>query len=89
MADPRSSYAYQQARAECLRRSNVCWICGELIDLAVRNPHPMSATADHVIPLHDGGSLLDPNNLRPAHRRCNVQRGNVTRKRPPRRSREW
>jgi len=30
--------------------------------MALRNPHPYSATVDHVIPLNDGGSLLDQAN---------------------------
>jgi len=76
----RSSAAWQRARAECLARSNICWLCGEPIDMALRNPHPYSATVDHVIPLNDGGSLLDQANLRPAHRRCNIQRENRRRK---------
>jgi 5-methylcytosine-specific restriction endonuclease McrA len=37
--------------------------------------HPMAATVDHIIPTSLGGPLLDPLNAQPAHRRCNLRKG--------------
>ncbi len=56
-----------------------CWLCHKPIDLALAYPHPGRISVDHVIPRSQGGtdSLA---NLRPAHLRCNEQRG----ARPPR-----
>ena len=89
MAGLMSTYRWQQARAECLRRSQTCGICGQPIDMALRSPHPMSATVDHIIPRQHGGPVFDQANLRPAHRTCNVSRGNYTRRYVPKQSREW
>lgn len=38
-------------------------------------PHPLSASLDHVIPLSKGG-IHDPSNVKLAHLRCNVEKGN-------------
>jgi 5-methylcytosine-specific restriction endonuclease McrA len=43
-----------------------CWICGE-------RGYPPLMTADHVVPLADGGNNW-PTNLRCAHRSCNYKR---------------
>lgn len=92
MSGPLSTYAWQQARAECLRRHGpipTCWLCGEPIDMTLPWRHPMSASVDHVQPRQHGGALLDQANLRPAHRTHNVSRGNRTRLTKPKRSRSW
>lgn len=69
--------------------SNVCHLCGHPIDTDLPATHPLSFTADHIAPRSLGGAAsLD--NLRPAHRRCNSQRGNRADWRPPMRtSRAW
>jgi hypothetical protein len=46
----------------------LCGICGEPVDLEEMH-------ADHVIPLSKGG-VDEWLNLRPAHRACNISRGN-------------
>jgi 5-methylcytosine-specific restriction endonuclease McrA len=56
--------------------SQVCWICGHLIDKTLPATDPMSFTVDHVIPLSRGGPARDLALLRAAHRRCNSRRGN-------------
>jgi len=61
-------------RLICERDGNVCWICGEAIDLTVAVQHLRAGTADHVIPLALGGSD-DESNLRAAHYSCNNRRG--------------
>jgi 5-methylcytosine-specific restriction endonuclease McrA len=50
-----------------------CWLCHTEIDRSLTSPHPMSMSLDHVTPQVLGGSD-DPENLRPAHRRCNSSR---------------
>ncbi|MFE7717504.1 HNH endonuclease signature motif containing protein [Nocardia rhizosphaerihabitans] len=68
--------AYRKARDRLRRESQVCWICGRVIDLSLPYTHPMSWTADHLIPRSKGGHLLGE--MRAAHRRCNSKRGNRT-----------
>jgi 5-methylcytosine-specific restriction endonuclease McrA len=49
-----------------------CALCGELIDKELPPGDPMSKTVDHITALIDGGLPLDPDNLQPAHLRCNL-----------------
>jgi len=56
-----------------------CWICREFgrpdaIDYALPPSHPMSFSADHLVPVSKGGSLYDRENLDAAHKACNVWR---------------
>lgn len=57
------------------REEHVCWLCGHPIDTELRSPHPESFTVDHVVPLALGGDVADPDNMRAAHRICNMKRG--------------
>lgn len=66
--------AYRRKRDQLRRTSDTCHLCGGWIDPDLRSPHPLSFTADHVIPVSKGGSNLGE--LRAAHRRCNSRRGN-------------
>ncbi|MFN8021338.1 MAG: HNH endonuclease [Acidimicrobiales bacterium] len=52
-----------------------CWLCGGDIDPHLPSTSPAGATIDHLVPRSRGGSNDAPN-LRLAHRRCNVRRGN-------------
>lgn len=52
-----------------------CWLCGGEIDPAAPATSPLRATVDHLVPRSRGGSS-ETRNLRLAHRRCNVRRGN-------------
>jgi 5-methylcytosine-specific restriction endonuclease McrA len=61
-------------RARVLAEESVCWICEDDIDQDLPGTHPMGGTGDHVIPLEDGGAALDRENVRAAHRTCNVRR---------------
>lgn len=60
----------QQTRQRLMQQSNICWICGGVIDLTLKNPDPGAFTVDHAIPRARGGTD-HPSNLRPAHRSCN------------------
>lgn len=52
----------------------VCHLCNGAIDPKLRAPDPKAGTIDHVIPLAKGGkdSLT---NIKPAHLKCNHQKG--------------
>lgn len=80
-----SSRAYRRNRKRCLASSDTCWLCGQWIDPDIAWPDPMSATADHVIPVSKGGDNLGE--LRPAHLRCNVRRSRC--KPPTVHARRW
>jgi 5-methylcytosine-specific restriction endonuclease McrA len=56
-----------------------CGLCGGRIDKTLRRisrpgrpAHPLSATVDHILEVDQGGEPLDPDNLQPAHLRCNL-----------------
>ena len=56
------------------RYGYVCGICSLPIRRDVDAQHPLALTIDHRMPLAAGGSdRLD--NLQPAHRICNVEKG--------------
>lgn len=66
--------AYRRMRAQVLRESDVCIVCG----------HGGSDTADHIVPVSKGGARMDPTNLAPIHgvdgcptcgRKCNNEKG--------------
>ncbi len=62
-------------RSAILREAGwTCYLCGREIDQALRGPHPLSASIDHVKPLAQGGTN-DRSNLRAAHLACNVEKG--------------
>lgn len=67
-----------RTRQICDRDGWECWICRGAIDSSLCNPHPMSGSIDHVLPLSKGGSDSD-DNLRAAHLSCNCRRGNGSR----------
>lgn len=52
----------------------VCGLCSELVDSALKWPHPMSASLDHVVPMSRGGDHV-PENTQCAHLRCNLVKG--------------
>ncbi len=58
------------------RDGEVCSICGEALDRAVRDHHAdRYITFDHIVPRAAGGTDAVAN-LRLAHQLCNNQRGN-------------
>lgn len=63
----RSHRAYREARQRLKDEAPwLCWLCGQPIS-RMPFPHPQSWTADHVVPLAEGGAPDDVTNLRPAH----------------------
>lgn len=55
------------------RDGNRCHLCRKTVPDRLW-PHPLSPSLDHVIPLSKGGPH-DPDNVRLAHLRCNVEKG--------------
>lgn len=53
----------------------LCWLCGGKVARGRRHPYPDAPTLDHVVPLSRGGDH-SYENVRLAHSRCNVGRGN-------------
>ena len=51
-----------------------CHLCHQLINTKLPGTHPDGFTIDHVVPRAHGGSNA-VENLRPAHRQCNTERG--------------
>jgi predicted nucleic acid-binding Zn ribbon protein len=51
-----------------------CQLCGKSIDQALRHPHPMSASLDHVVPLAAWGTHTR-DNVQASHLTCNIRKG--------------
>lgn len=82
------SYAYKQARRRLRSQGLPCWLCRGEIDYDLPWPNRGAFVLDHVQPIDEGGSELDPGNHAAAHVSCNARRGalqgNAKRRRPPR-----
>lgn len=83
--------AWRKVKAIARARTNICALCGYLLNYDLPPRTPYSVEYDHIQPLALGGAPLDPNNVRPVHRRCHQRRPSVQalRKRTPRSSRIW
>ena len=57
------------------RDNGICGLCGEIIDINHKSPHPKSLTLDHIIPLSKGGKH-SYDNVQVAHYSCNSSKGN-------------
>lgn len=80
VTQPHSTGAYRRAsnlcRAQAERDQAPCWRCGRPIDYqATRGP--WRYTTGHVVEVDYGGSLTDPDNLRPEHHHCNSRAGAI------------
>jgi 5-methylcytosine-specific restriction endonuclease McrA len=56
------------------RDGYICHLCGRRVDMSLSGRHPWGPTADHLIPASHGGGD-EPQNVAPAHSRCNIKRG--------------
>ena len=63
--------AFEKNRQIILATQEICGICGQPVGRDFKNPHPLSATVDHIIPVAKGGHPSDLANLQLAHRWCN------------------
>ena len=81
--------ARERVRRDVKRRvlaGEPCGICGKPIDLSLPQWHvdadgrrkraPWSMEVDEIVPISLGGSPIDPANTQPAHRLCNLRKGN-------------
>lgn len=69
----------EQFYRECRARRSACWLCGQPIDYSV-DPGSTddSLTLDHRVPVSRRPDLQDdPANFMPAHRSCNLRRGDA------------
>jgi hypothetical protein len=71
-----------------IRNDDVCWLCGQWIDPQYSSPHPLSWSADHVIPVTRGGDNRN-GELKPAHRLCNQKRYNKAPSNTSKHGRQW
>lgn len=62
---------YEKNKKRLFHYSDTCALCGKPIDKTLKYPHPMSFTADHIIPISKGGHPSSIENLQPAHLQCN------------------
>jgi 5-methylcytosine-specific restriction endonuclease McrA len=69
-------------RATVFAEEDHCHICGRHVDKELPPYLPGSPTIDELIPVSKGGSPYDRSNCRLAHLRCNVRRGNGSRRHP-------
>lgn len=66
-------------RQEIFQRDNwECWICGAPVLKDTHRLDPLGASVDHIAPLSKGGGWTSEN-LRTAHRSCNLLRGDGNR----------
>lgn len=73
----RGGRPWQTLRANLAQGHPPCWICHQPIDYDADPFTPNAYELDHIIPVSCAPHLArDPNNLRPAHRRCNRNRSN-------------
>jgi 5-methylcytosine-specific restriction endonuclease McrA len=77
----RQGYVGGKSRLAIFERDDWrCRLCGAPIDRSQRFPSPGSASIDHIVPLADGGPH-DPTNWQATHLICNIDKGNLDRKR--------
>jgi len=73
-----NSATRRRKRELLIRRwGRICWLCRGRIDMRLDTLDRMAFTIDHVVPREHGGTN-DIDNLRPAHRKCNMERGEIT-----------
>lgn len=56
------------------RDGTLCGICGEDVDLSLRNRDPLSPSVDHIVARSAGGAD-EPDNVRLVHLTCNIRKG--------------
>ena len=74
--DFRKTAKWRSIRAQVLARSNLCGLCGSLIDLSLPGSVADGPTVDHIVALHDGGHPFAESNLMACHKRCNSAKEN-------------
>ena len=65
----------RKLRARVRAEGRECGICHRPIDYSLPAGHPMSYELDEIVPFALGGSPYYYDNVQPAHRICNQQKG--------------
>lgn len=82
-------YRYAKNRDRLKREAPaICGLCGGYIDKSLPYRDKWAWTADHIVPINQGGDPYDYYNLQPAHRSCNSRKQDKTAT-PPKGSRRW
>ena len=76
---PGQRMEFERNRKKIIASQDICAICGQPVNKALKYPDPFCATVDHIIPLSKGGHPSDLSNLQLAHLRCNIQKSNSLR----------
>ena len=66
--------AYAKNKKKILATQRACGICGQPVDMTLKNPHPLAPCVDHIIPVARGGHPSDLANLQLTHRCCNREK---------------
>ena len=66
--------AREKLRRIILATETHCYLCNLPVDKTLPPNHPAAAQVEDVIPVSKGGNPLDRNNLRLAHRSCNLRK---------------
>ena len=86
MANARTGHwIYKRNRRRVLRAATCCALCGQPLNPDLKWPDPWCTTADHIIPIADGGHNNGP--LRAVHNQCNRKRWEYANKN--RHGRQW
>ena len=72
--DRNSDARYVKNRKKILATAEICAICGQPLHPELSYPHPLSTTADHIIPIARGGHPNDLDNLQAVHLMCNIKK---------------
>lgn len=70
---------FDKNKRRILATQDTCGICGKPVDKALKFPHPLSPTIDHIIPVDKGGHPSSLDNLQLAHFCCNRAKSNKVR----------
>lgn len=96
-SNPRRSNGHRRdkLRQRVKAQGRPCAVCGRPIDYSLPAGHEWSYELDEIVPVRDGGSPYDPDNVQPVHRVCNrakyqAERRGAKRPTPPvKASRSW
>jgi hypothetical protein len=91
-------HQYRRRRAKLVATSQVCAICGGVLDKDGPPRGPLAPSVDHILSVRSTRGmgdrerremLLDPAGWRVVHLKCNASRGDGRRDRPRHVSRDW
>jgi len=66
--------AYTKNKKRIMSTQNTCGICGNQVDMSLKQGDPMAPCVDHIVPIAKGGHPSSIENLQLAHWTCNRQK---------------